>query len=514
MPTTQRTAVLSGNVVDGYGEAPFVGDVIVADGRIEAVVPLGSRPAGGYDAELVDATGLVVAPGFVDIHCHSDLTRLTYPDAESRITQGITTEIIGNCGMSAAPTGGDAAGLAGIIATIDVTPDQPRPWASVADWLSALDSAPSAANVAALVGHGSARHAAAPGRGAHLTSAELSALVAEIDAALDAGCVGVSLGLMYAPGESAARDELAAVAAAVARRDGLFAAHLRDYDARALDGSISELAAVAGDARAQISHLRATHADGRFAETLARIDRLRGDQDIAADCYPYIAGHTTLLQLLPSEIRSAGPAAALALEPTAIAQLLQEAGWNADQIIVMKAAATPNAVGVSPASQPDPWTWLAHILLANDALVDVAVESGADADVDLALQTAWVTIGSDGTALSAEHRASAPHPRSWGTFPAAFRRMRALGVSLPTAVRRMSVASAERVGISSGLRAGAPADIVVFSEQELDARATFAAPALPSIGIRDVYVNGIAVQQHGTSTGARPGRLRRKEHAL
>jgi len=514
MPATRRTALLSGTVVDGSGDAPFAGDVIITDGRIEAVVPLAARPATGYDAEVVDVAGLVVSPGFVDIHCHSDLTRLTYPDAESRITQGITTEVIGNCGMSAAPTGGDAAGLAEVIATIDVTPDQARPWASVADWLSVLDSSPSATNVAALVGHGSARHAAAPGRGTRLTPAELASLIAEVDAALDAGCVGVSLGLMYAPGESAARDELSAVADVVARRDSLLAAHLRDYDARALGDSIAELTDIAGDARVQVSHLRATHADGRFAETLAGLEDLREGRDLAADCYPYTAGHTTLLQLLPSEVRAAGPAAALALGHDALAQLLREAGWEADQIIVMKAAATPEAVGISPAAESDPWGWLAQTLIANDALVDVAVESGSAADVDLALQTPWVTIGSDGTALSSGHRASAPHPRSWGTFPAAFRRMRALGVTLPSAVRRMSVASAERVGVPSGLRAGLPADIVVFSHDELDARATFAAPALPSTGIRDVYVNGIAVLEHGAATGARPGRLRRKEHAL
>ncbi|WP_353114701.1 amidohydrolase family protein [Microbacterium sp.] len=513
MTARVRTAILSGTVVDGFGGAEFAGDVIVADGRIEAVVRRENRPADGYDAEIVDADGLVIAPGFVDVHCHSDLTRFSYPDAESRITQGITTEIVGNCGMSAAPTGGDPAGLAGVIATIDVTPDAPRPWATVAEWLEALDTAPAAANVAALVGHGSARHAAAPGRGAQLDPEELSALVDEIRAALDAGCAGVSLGLMYAPGESAGKAELSAVAEAAARGDGLLAAHLRDYDARELDASIAETAGIAGTARLQISHLRATHSDGRFADTLATVERLRIAQDVAADSYPYTAGHTTLLQLLPSEIRAMGPAAALALGTSELARLLGESGWRPEQIIVMKAAATPEAVGMTAAQHDRPWHWLAETLHANAALVDVAVESGADADVDLAMATDWIAIGSDGTALSAGHRSSAPHPRSWGTFPAAFRRMRGLGVSLPSAVRRMSVASAERAGIPSGLRAGLPADIVVFDEQEIDSRSTFADPARPAAGIRDVYVNGVAVQQHGAATGARPGRLRRKERA-
>lgn len=512
MAPEPRIAILSGTVVDGSGAATYCGDVLLADGRIEAVLPEGERPAGGYDAVLVDAAGLVVAPGFVDIHCHSDLTRFAYPANESRITQGITTEVVGNCGMSAAPTGGDAAGLAAVIATIDVTPTTPRPWASASGWLEALDAAPSTTNVIALVGHGSARHAALPGSGP-ASSDEIDAVAAELATALEAGCAGVSLGLMYAPGESAVDDELRAVARVAASAGGLLAVHLRDYDAQALGASIDEAAHIAGDARLQISHLRATRSDGGFAGTLAAVERLRDRQDVAADCYPYTAGHTTLLQLLPSAIRSAGPEAALALGVDELAAALETSGWEPDGITVMKSAAVPEAVGRTAAEHGRPWTWLAELLIANEALVDVAVESGAWGDVDLALAADWITIGSDGTALSAAHTASAPHPRSWGTFPAAFRRMRSLGVPLADAVRRMSVASAERVGLPSGLRRGMPADIVVFSEGELDSPATYAQPSLPAVGMHEVFVNGVAVLSGGQITQARPGRLRRKGSA-
>ncbi|MGX1933188.1 N-acyl-D-amino-acid deacylase family protein [Microbacterium resistens] len=513
MTPSARTAILSGLVVDGSGDEPFLGDVLIAGTRIDAVVPLAARPHDGYDADVIDAEGLVVAPGFVDIHCHSDLTRLAYPGGESRVTQGITTEVVGNCGMSAAPTGGDAAGLAALIATIDVTPGTPRPWSTVAEWLDALDEAPSSTNVAALVGHGSARHAAAPGRVGELSEAEIVAVAAEVTRALEAGCVGASLGLMYAPGESAGRDELRAVAQAVADADGLVAAHLRDYDARALTESLAEAADVADGARLQISHLRATHPDGRFAEAIAAVERLRDVQDASADCYPYIAGHTTLLQLLPSRIRAAGPRAVLALGAPALAEGLRASGWDPGQILVMKAAATPEAVGRTPAEQARPWEWLAELLVANGGLVDVAVESGSWPDVDLALTTDWVTIGSDGTALSAAHASSAAHPRSWGTFPAAFRRMRALGVPLSAAVRRMSVASAERVGVPSGLRPGLPADVVVFAEDGLDSSATFAEPARAAVGVRRVLVNGVPVLDEDGITSARPGRVRRRETA-
>ncbi|MGQ7312586.1 N-acyl-D-amino-acid deacylase family protein [Microbacterium arabinogalactanolyticum] len=505
-----RIALTSGTVIDGIRDDVMDADVLISDGMIEAVIPCGARPADGYDAETIDARGLIVAPGFVDPHCHSDLTRFAYPGNESRVTQGITTEVVGNCGMSAAPTGYDAAALAAIIATIDVTPDTPRPWNSVAEWLDALGAASSSTNVAALVGHGSARHAAAPGAGAVLHETAMTRLRNEVMTALEAGCVGASLGLMYAPGESAGADELRTVGSAVADAGATLAVHLRDYDAKALGASVREAVAAAGDARLQLSHLRTTRSNGTFSRTIDEIEHFRADRDIAADGYPYTAGHTTLLQLLPSELRAGGPDAALALSVPELAAALGESGWLPEQILVMKAVETPDAVGVRADSQRSPWQWLARLLLANRARVDVAVESGAWADVDLALRTDWITIGSDGTALSPHHASSAPHPRSWGAFPAAFQRMRSLGVALPAAVRRMSVGSARRFGIPSGLVKGNPADVVVFAEERLSSNATFLNPSRPSTGIRDVFVQGVAVVTQGRVTGARPGQLFRR----
>jgi len=509
MSGQERTAIINGLIVDGFGRAPFYGDVLVFGDRIEAVIPRGGSPVSGYDAKVVDVSGLVVSPGFVDVHCHSDLTRFAYPGSESRITQGITTEVVGNCGMSAAPVGDDNAAFAALIATIDVTPGSPRHWSTVPEWLEALDRAASATNVAALVGHGSARHAAL-GK-AQAEEPDIGAIADEVRHALEAGCVGASLGLMYAPGESASPQELAAVGEEVARAGGLLAAHMRSYLAADLGRSVGELVAAGSGARLQVSHLRATSAGGQFADTIAQIDDLRQSVDIAADCYPYVAGHATLLQLLPSSVRAAGPDGAMAFrrKPSILAAMLEDAGWRPEQVIVMKASHTPEAVGNSPQAHADPWGWLAQLLIDNDGLVDVAVESGHWADVDLALQQGWVSIGSDGTALSEMHQSSAPHPRSWGAFPAAFKRMRSSGVSLPSAVRRMSVDSAERVRIPSGLLAGNPADITVFAELELDGQASFSAPSRRAVGVSHVFVNGEAVVVDGGTTDARPGRLRK-----
>ncbi|WP_165808008.1 amidohydrolase family protein [Microbacterium sp. TPD7012] len=508
MSAPTRTVVANGTVVDGFGGVPWVGDVLISGGRIEALVPGGSRPESGYDAAVVDATGHVVSPGFVDIHCHSDLTRFAYPVNESRITQGITTEVVGNCGMSAAPTGNDARTFASLIATIDVTPETPRPWSTVSEWLDALDRTPSTTNVAALVGHGSARHTAA---GQTTGDPTIQATARVVREALDTGCVGASLGLMYAPGESAPPEELRAIGEEVASAGALFAAHLRDYRAAAIRGSVAEVVEASGGARIQISHLRATSPEPGFADILEHVESLRDRFDIAADCYPYIAGHTTLVQILPSSVRAGGPSEVLKMgsNPSLLAALLEASGWRPDQIIIMKAARSAEAVGDSPVNHSAPWAWLADLLLSNDGLVDVAVESGFWRDVDSALRKDWVTIGSDGTALSPDHQISAPHPRSWGAFPAAFRRMRDNGIGLATAVRRMSVASAERVRVPSGLRPGAPADIAVFDELTFDSDASFGHPARPATGLLHVFVNGRQVVANGRPTSERPGRLRR-----
>lgn len=516
MSPTAQTVLFGGLVADGLGGDPFLGDVVIAQGEIAAVVPTHERPAGGYDAEIVDCEGRVVAPGFVDIHTHSDLSLLAYPDNESRITQGITTEVVGNCGMTPAPGNADTAGLARVIDTIDVTPDLEWAWSDVAGWLEALEACPTATNVAAQVGHGSARFAAAGSSTAALDHSQLAALEREIEDAFAAGVVGASVGLMYAPGESAGAEELAAVARIVATHDGVLSAHLRDYRTSDLLRSIEELADVidAGGPRLQISHLRGVGGGGGFAEALAHVEALRASKDIAADAYPYVHGHTTLIQLLPSNLRAAGADAVVTAclsDPAAIAALLADAGYELDQIIVMKAAMTPDAVGKDlTRSDGDPWRWLVGLLVANHGMVDVAVESGLWSDIDLALAVPWVSIASDGTALSRSHHASAAHPRSWGAFSAGYRRMRQRGTHIGEAVRRLSTAPAERVGIPSGIVPGRRADLVVLDDLTFDSPATFGRPAQPSVGLDHVYVNGSAVIASGCATAARPGTLIRK----
>lgn len=516
MSSIPLTVLSGGLIADGHGGEPFLGDVLIAQDKIAAVVPASERPVGGYDAEIVDCSDRVVAPGFVDIHCHSDLSLLAYPDNESRITQGVTTEVVGNCGMTPAPGNADVTGLARVISTIDVTPDLEWTWSDVAGWLQALEACPTATNVAAHVGHGSARFAVAGISAAALDDRQLAALEGSLEDAFSAGVVGASVGLMYAPGESARAEELASVARIVAAHDGVLSAHLRDYRTGALRRSVDELADVVRDdgPRLQLSHLRGVGGEPGFPEVLAHVETLRASKDIAADAYPYVHGHTTLIQLLPSELRAAGPDAvveACLTDPTAIADLLTASGYEPEQILVMKAAKSPDAVGKDlTESDGDPWRWLVDLLVTNQGLVDIAVESGLWSDVDLTLATPWVSIASDGTALNRTHRASAAHPRSWGAFSAGYRRLRQQGTPVGETIRRLSTAPAARVGITSGLSRGHRADLVVFDDLTFDSGATFRQPAQPSVGLDHVYVNGSAVIDSGRATGARPGTLIRK----
>lgn len=503
----QRWVLRGGMVADGADAAPRMNDVAIDDGRI-TVVPSGTP----LDGDEVDCRGRVVAPGFIDIHTHSDLTLLEYPSAASRITQGITTEVMGNCGMSAAPTGGDPDGLAAVISTIDVSPGSPRPWDTMSAWFDHLDDTATATHSAALIGHGTARFVAAGADGENLSSGQMRTLERVLDAGLDAGAVGVSLGLMYSPGEATSREELDMVATVVARRGALLAVHLRDYSDEGLAPALEEVIGVARrtGVRLQISHLRAVGPHARLSHALALVDHARSDVDIAADSYPYTAGHTTALQLFPADLRSRSVAHmvdAARESPARLTAFIQQSGFAPDGITVMKAVGRDDAVGLTlPDLGANPWRALVDLIVACAGRVDVAVEGSSNDDVLLGYQYDWMSVASDGAALASTHAASRPHPRSWGTFPAAYRLMRDHGFGIGEAVRRCTSLPASRVGLRAVIHDGAPADLVVFDDHAIDARADYVSPAAASTGIDQVFVAGERVLSDGIATNARPGR--------
>ena len=506
-----NSVILQGGLVaDGGGSVPTHGDVLIQDGVIRAILPEGTETRDNH--EIVDCRGLIVAPGFVDIHCHSDLSLFAYPENESRVTQGITTEVVGNCGMTPAPSAGDNPGLASVIGTIDVVPEVEWQWDDFAGWMSALDRLSTTTNVAAHVGHGSARFAVAGPLARPLAPEDLRTLVFQLEAALDAGAVGASLGLMYAPGEGADIDELVHVGHVVARYGGVLSVHMRDYSAPGLLGSAREVAEIAlrSGARTEISHLRQV-GKGSFSEVLDFIEEARVSADIAADAYPYVAGHTNLLQLFPSDIRMNGATAVSEYcrsDPAAAAAGLAASGHAPEAITVMKARTAPETVGrVAADLGEDPWPALVNLIVENDGLVDVAVVGLEWADIDEGYQRPWLSVASDGTALNSRHEQSMPHPRSWGAFPAAYRRLRAAGHPIGESIRRLTDAPAKRAGLTARLVAGHRADITVIDDATLDSTATYARPTGRAVGVHHVYVAGRSVYCDGIITEARPGQL-------
>lgn len=504
-------------MVDGTGADPVRAEVIVQGDRILGL----AQPGAAAGLPGSDATGLVVAPGFIDIHTHSDLTRLRYPDAATRVLQGITTEVIGNCGLSPAPDGGDPAGLRALVGPIDVVPDGAFGWTTTSAFLDALDAVPGATNLAPLLGHGAVRFAVVGGGTQAATPSQRDAMAAMLDRALREGFWGLSLGLMYAPGESSGPEELRALVGVLDRHPGaLLSAHLRDYAAGALPAAIREvLDLVAGTSvPVEISHLRTLLDDGSsIAEAL---ELLHGAvADVEADAYPYLAGHTTLLQLLPPALRARGTAAVLELadaNPGALADAFREQSFPPDAITIAKAA-DPAAVGRDLASlaqeHGEPWTVVAERLTAvSRGNVDVIVVGTRPEDAARVLADPLVSVASDGVSLALDHDANLPHPRSIGTFPRALRELLDAGIPIAEAVRKMTGKPAARIGLPDRgvLRPGAAADLVVLDPETVADQATYTDPLRPPRGIHSVVVAGQHVLRDGAPTGARPGRLLRR----
>jgi N-acyl-D-amino-acid deacylase len=508
-----------GEVHDGLGSPPRRVDVGIRAGRIVALGAL--EPPSG--ARVLDVAGLCVAPGFVDIHTHSDRSIFEWPSADSRILQGCTTEITGNCGSSAAPR--DPAAPPDEDETVRAT------WTDVRSYAEAWRANDAALNQALLVGHGTLRRAVVGDGDRAATDAELAELGRRLDLALEQGAIGLSTGLEYVPGIYTPASEIEFLARIVARRGGLYASHMRGEEEHLLD-ALRETLDVGRQTgvRVQVSHLKAAGRPhwGAQAEAIAMIERARAEGvDVMADAYPYTAYSTTLTLLLEPWSREGGAQRVLERlkDPELRARMQAEIAGHVARdpgsfdAIVVSSVGSPrvqecvgrNLAEIAAAWGVDPST--AYLRLLEDSGADVGYVGHAMSEENVArvLAHPLVMIGSDGRSMARTGRAleQQPHPRSYGTFA------RVLGhycreqrlFDLPTAIRKMTSMPAGRARLADRGRIaqGCAADLAVFDARTVADVATFDDPQQPARGFVHVLVNGELVVEGGSPTGARPG---------
>ncbi|WP_283134886.1 N-acyl-D-amino-acid deacylase family protein [Rhizohabitans arisaemae] len=494
--------IRGGLLVDGTGSPARTADVAVSGGRVEAVGDLTGRAA----ARVVEARGRVVCPGFVDVHSHSDLALLSNPPAHSKIRQGVTTEVLGNCGLGVLPLTPetDTAALRAAVAFIDADPAVEWSWRSLADYRAVLAGARPSVNTASLVGHLPLRAAVVGFADRPATPAEVTRMCGLLAEALDEGAAGLSTGLIYAPACYADEAELIALAGVVAAYGRVFSWHLRDYTDRLLEsvGQAVRVAEASG-CRTQISHLAAVGRRnwGGVAEALRLIEA--ADADVHADVYPYLAGSANLSQLLPGWAHDGGEAAMrLRLRDPLVRDRIRAewAGrwWEWADVVV----------DGSPLASDDH----AMDLVAEHGNSVAMVASGRSEDDLLAALTHPATvIGSDGLALdpAGPTGRGTPHPRSYGCYPRLLHRYVGPGrLTLEQAVRKCTAGPAELFGLAGRglIRPGAAADLLLLDLEKIEDLSTFTHPHRYPAGIDLVVVNGTVVIHDGVHTGARPGR--------
>jgi len=477
-PNTCDLLIQRASLYDGSGTPPIVGDLAVTGDKIAVIGDLRSWHA----RETIDAHGLALAPGFIDVHTHDDRA-LLIGDMGNKTSQGVTSVVVGNCGVSLAPL------------TLRAAPPPPLDligaqadfkYPSFADYMAALDRQPPAVNAACLVGHSTLRVGVMDRLDRPATADEIASMRAKLQEALDAGAIGLSTGLDYQPAEKAPTAEVQALAELLKPAGAIHTTHMRNEGDHVIE-AMDEAFAIgrSADVPVVISHFK-VHGKanfGRSAETLAKFDAQRTRQPLALDAYPYSASSTVLKS--------------------------QEIG-EAPKVMVTWSVPHPEATGRMLDAIAAEW---------GCSLADAAKKlqpAGAvyfamdEADVRRILSYPHTMIGSDGLPHDAH-----PHPRLWGSFPRVLGHYaRELGLfAMEEAVRRMTSLPAERFGLTARgrLKQNYAADLVLFDPNSVKDRATFEDPKQVSAGIVAVWVNGKTVWRDGRATSARPGRALRRQ---
>jgi N-acyl-D-amino-acid deacylase len=514
-------------VIDGTGHPAYSADIGIQADHIVAIQDLSQADAG----EIISAQGKVVAPGFIDMHSHADFTLPISPTANSKIHQGVTFELVGNCGASPAPIDDQSRQFA-IANTVLGGSGMDWEWNTFQSYLDRLSSTGTSVNVGALVGHGTIRSLVMGEGDERPTNSQLDRMKNEVRLAMQAGAFGLSTGLIYPPNVYSSTDEIVALARCAAEQGGIYTSHIRgeaDTVLEAVDEAI-EIGKRA-DIPVEISHLKAEFHPNwhKMSIILEKIEKARlAGLDVTADMYPYTACNTSLSALLPPWVHVGGKNA-----------LLQRLHNESDRARIRQ-----HLSALAVHDQPGYWerTFISYCpqrpdfdgrhlqdlaaelgLSPEDAVMDILIEAEAivemiqflmsDENVEMGLRSPNVMIGSDAEGRSVEGPLSVgkPHPRNYGTFPRVlghYAREKKL-FSLEDAVYKMAGLPAEKLHLHQRglLKPGFFADVVIFDPETVIDRATYSQPHQYPAGIPYVFVNGKVVIREGVHTQARPGKV-------
>jgi N-acyl-D-amino-acid deacylase len=526
--------IKNGLIVDGTGNPWFRSDLLIESGRIAGI---GSFDRAGSGL-TIDATGLVVAPGFIDMHSHSDLFLLINPFAESKIRQGVTTEVIGNCGSTLAPILEERLDLLKRN-YMPLSEEVDWSWRSFGDYLRVLEERKTSVNTAPLVGHGTIRIAVLGYENRAPVENELEEMKSLVEEAMKSGARGLSSGLIYTPASFSKTEELIELCKVVSRYGGFYSSHIRNESSRLLE-AVAEAIEIGEKAGVpvEISHHKAAGGEnwGKVNDSLQMIEdaRKRG-VDVTCDVYPYTAGSTDLSACVPTWAHENGLASLLnRLRDTKIRSrlkleisegipgwenLAKQAGW--ENIIVSQFDPDRSVEGKSLAviaglRNQDPIDAAFDLLIESQGVAQIVIFEMSERDIETVLRHSCSMVGTDGSSYApyGKLHVGKPHPRNYGTYPrilGRYTREKRL-LRLEDAIRKMTSLPAQRLGtLDRGLIAeGMRADITIFDPNTVLDLASYQDPHRYPHGIRYVIVNGEITVRDGEHTGARAGMVLRK----